>query len=163
MLLRCIAGLALLQIALLGLLTGPGADDAYTLNDLRASLLGPKLEVGMTLPSLLVYDQGSARRVRFARQRRPTTLILSGCAVCNIHRVKGWLAGAAPRHERRVTILDTSPDQLRSLRARWQLEGEVYACRGSGTYPLLGVPMLPVEIRALPDGVVFGVDAPNRR
>jgi len=159
--LRLIAGFGLLQIALLGLLAGPRLGDAWTLDDLKGLLLASRLQAGATLPPLLLYDARGPHRVHFDQQTCPTVLILSGCAPCNIERVKSWSKQVDLKQTRLIIIFDTTPDQLAAMREQWRLMGEIYANRGPGIYKLLGIEMLPVEVQAMRDGVVLAVHGPG--
>lgn len=155
MLSRWVPALALLQLALAGLMVEDQWEGALATSDLRWILLRPHLSIGTALPATVLYGERGWESFTFSGGRA-TTFILSSCAECNQETIRDWTAAAQSRKDRVAIVLQTTPDRLAAMRRHWNLHGDLFASAGTRVWRRFLAERLPLMLRVSGDGVVLG-------
>jgi hypothetical protein len=104
-----------------------------------------------------VGDRGIVR-LHLGEDSRETTVIFSGCAPCNVRRLRQWSDIGLRREDRVILILDLTPDKLAGFKRANKLSGEVYSYRGLTLLRELGVERVPTAVVVTTDGIVSWVE-----
>ncbi|MGC8666803.1 MAG: hypothetical protein ACP5VE_01635 [Chthonomonadales bacterium] len=153
---RLLVGVALLQIALFGVLGNGSYGDVLCARQVPALLFGRSLHVGDRMPGFVAYTAGGTR-VRPAEGHRPDLFIFYGCG-CDSDRIRGWTEAAQARGEAVSIFTPKPPAELASQRAAHKIAVPIYAIRSSEMQTVVGIHALPLAIHVSQDGTVLAIE-----